>query len=111
MTIEAPEYEVVEITGTIKFVGGNEVTFTISADEDSAQGDQPWIGKSTDIRTLINEALGDNQFWFDGLVTCPNCGERVEESEMNHWPNLAEPISMCDSCEHDARRSGWEPGR
>lgn len=47
----------------------------------------------------------------EGTVICPNCGERVEEGEMNHWPNLAEPISMCDSCEHNARRSGWEPGQ
>lgn len=42
---------------------------------------------------------------------CPNCGERVPHGEMCHWPNLAEPISMCASCHHDARRSGWEPGQ
>lgn len=46
-----------------------------------------------------------------GKVMCPACGEYVEEGEMNYWPKLAEPVSMCDSCEHDARRSGWEPGR
>lgn len=47
----------------------------------------------------------------DGRVECPNCGEYVKPSEMNHWPKLAEPVSMCDSCEHNARRSGWEPGQ
>jgi len=44
----------------------------------------------------------------DGLVECPNCGERVDE--LNHWPKLNPPVSMCDSCVHNARRSGWEPG-
>lgn len=42
---------------------------------------------------------------------CPNCGERVPKGEMNHWPGLKPPVSMCNSCEHNARRSGWEPGQ
>lgn len=46
-----------------------------------------------------------------GEVRCPNCGEYVTPDKMNHWPNPTEPVSMCDSCEHNARRSGWEPGR
>jgi len=47
----------------------------------------------------------------EGLVECPNCSEFVEPDDMRHWPLLAEPVSMCGSCEHNARRSGWEPGR
>lgn len=46
-----------------------------------------------------------------GEVQCPNCDEYVDPDEMNHWPNLVEPVSMCNSCEHNARRSGWEPGQ
>ncbi|QUE25382.1 hypothetical protein SEA_FIZZLES_88 [Microbacterium phage Fizzles] len=46
-----------------------------------------------------------------GEVRCPNCGEYVRPTQMNHWPKLNPPVSMCDSCEHNARRSGWEPGR
>lgn len=46
----------------------------------------------------------------DGLERCPNCGEYVDPDDMSHWPNLREPVSMCSSCEHNARRSGWEPG-
>lgn len=48
---------------------------------------------------------------MEGMVACPNCGEWVDEDDMNHWPNLKEPISMCSSCTHNARRSGWEPGQ
>lgn len=102
--IEAPENEVVEITGTIEFVGGHKVTFTLSREEDRAEGEQPWIGKSTDVRSAINEAMGDRDFWDDGLATCPNCDERVDPGEMNY---LGLPYEMCDSCVHNAKRSGW----
>lgn len=47
----------------------------------------------------------------EGYVECPNCNGWRRAYEMNHWPELKEPVSMCDSCEHNARRSGWEPGR
>ena len=63
-----------------------------------------------EVATIDGEDAKD---YFDrlGKVRCPVCREYVEEDEMNHWPKLAQPVSMCDSCEHDARRSGWEPGR
>ncbi|AWN04707.1 hypothetical protein HOT29_gp089 [Microbacterium phage Squash] len=38
---------------------------------------------------------------------CDEC----EEAATNFWPKLAEPVQMCDSCTHNARRSGWEPGQ
>lgn len=44
-----------------------------------------------------------------GWVLCPNCGEWVE-GPLNEWPELNPPVIMCDSCLHNARRSGWEPG-
>lgn len=111
MTIEAPIHEVAEITATIEFVGGHKVTFTMDRSINRAEGEQPWLGKSADVRQAIFDAISDEEFWDDGQVECPNCGERVDPSEMNHWPLLAEPISMCDSCVHNARRSGWEPGQ
>lgn len=46
----------------------------------------------------------------DGRVQCPNCDEYVAPDEINTWPGATAPVTLCDSCEHDARRSGWEPG-
>lgn len=111
MTIEAPIHEVKSITGTIEFSDGSKVEFGVGDDHDWANGEQPWIGKSVDIRTAIVDAIRDAEFWDDGMVTCPNCDERVEKYEMNEFPLLAEPLSMCDSCVHNARRSGWSPGQ
>ena len=38
---------------------------------------------------------------------CDECEEEATE----FWPKLTPPVQLCDSCYHDARRSGWEPGR
>ncbi|MEV5068908.1 hypothetical protein MRBLMI12_000464 [Microbacterium sp. LMI12-1-1.1] len=37
--------------------------------------------------------------------------DQCDEEATNHWPNLKKPVQLCDACEHDARRSGWEPGQ
>lgn len=37
---------------------------------------------------------------------CVNCNEEATA----FYPNLTPPLQFCDSCDHDARRSGWEPG-
>lgn len=63
-----------------------------------------------EVYTLSSDDLCDGCV-AEGMQRCPNCGEWRSEGEMNHWPNLQKPISMCDSCEHDARRNGWEPGQ
>ena len=105
--IEAPENEVIELVATVEFVGGHKVTFTLSHDADYADfAEQPWLGKSTDIRTAIKDALADLEFWNDGRVRCPNCDELVDAGEMNY---AGLPYEMCDSCIHNAKRSGWEP--
>ncbi|MDF2990275.1 MAG: hypothetical protein K0S37_789 [Microbacterium sp.] len=65
-----------------------------------------------EVATLSSDNLCDGCVeWFATTTECPNCDERVPHNEMNHWPDLKEPVSMCDSCEHNARRSGWEPGQ
>ena len=38
------------------------------------------------------------------------CDECDEEAEI-FWPKLVEPVQLCSSCAHNARRSGWEPGQ
>lgn len=38
---------------------------------------------------------------------CDECDEQA----VNFWPNLKEPVQMCEGCTHNARRSGWEPGQ
>jgi hypothetical protein len=102
--IEAPEHEVVRITGTIEFTGGGVAGFTVGHDENIGSGEQPWIGKSTDIREAIIDAIAELGFWDDGRVYCPNCGELVDAGEMNY---TGPPYEMCDSCVHNAKRSGW----
>lgn len=38
---------------------------------------------------------------------CDECHEAATE----FYPNLKKSVQLCDSCAHNARRSGWEPGR
>lgn len=40
----------------------------------------------------------------------PKCDECDDEAT-EFWPNLTKPVKLCDDCYHNARRSGWEPGR
>ena len=63
-----------------------------------------------EVLTLSSDDLCDGCV-EEGTRRCLNCGEWTPESEMHLWPNLKEPVTMCDSCMHDARRSGWEPGQ
>ena len=71
-------------------------------------------GRGDDLDYEVETIDGEDAHDFInrlGMVQCPNCGEWVEPDEMKRWPNLTPPVTMCDSCEHDARRSGWEPGQ
>ncbi len=54
----------------------------------------------------------------EALPKCDECDTREGDEdqlghpiELSHWPRLIPPVQMCPSCEHNARRSGWEPGR
>lgn len=61
-----------------------------------------------DSYTVIEETI-----WEQGEYTkhrATRCDECDEEAT-NFWPKLVEPVQMCDSCTHNARRSGWEPGQ
>lgn len=40
----------------------------------------------------------------------PRCQECPEPATYS-WERLAVPVHLCDSCYHDAVRSGWEPGQ
>lgn len=61
------------------------------------------------LQELVDELLD-----FAGIAVAerevPECDE-CEEEATEFWPNLKEPVQMCDSCTYNARRSGWEPGR
>ena len=39
-------------------------------------------------------------------TTCDEC----DEPATSFWPKLTPPVQMCDSCAHNAHRSGWVPG-
>jgi hypothetical protein len=65
-----------------------------------------------EVATLSSDDLCDGCVEMLATTTpCPNCGERVPNDEMRYWLNLTPPVIMCAGCEHDARRSGWEPGQ
>ena len=40
----------------------------------------------------------------------PTCDECDERTDLTTWAHLRHPVTLCPACEHDARRSGWEPG-
>lgn len=61
--------------------------------------------------------------WCDGceerdtMPKCDECDTREGDGdhlghpiELSRWPNLKRPVQLCPSCEHNARRAGWEPG-
>lgn len=61
--------------------------------------------------------LWEETVWAPGAYTAEherlkaNKCDECDEQATNHWPNLKEPVQMCDGCTHNARRSGWEPGQ
>lgn len=68
----------------------------------------------------LYEALGVIVSPGKPIQLCDECGAREgdridyltsETVELNVWPKLNPPVQMCDSCTHNAYRSGWEPGR
>lgn len=97
------------VQGDIEYddIDNDELSYELDDDDyrECAQCGEAVLTLSAD--DLCDGCVEENE----GTVICPNCGERVVESDMSHWPNLAEPISMCSSCYHDARRGGWEPGQ
>lgn len=46
---------------------------------------------------------------YETLQTSP-CDECNEHPASHFWSNLPTPVQLCDSCLHNARRSGWELG-
>lgn len=70
-------------------------------------------GSGDDESAAAFELIGDLIAFNQITVTereVPECDE-CEEQATQFWPKLAEPVQMCDSCTHNARRSGWEPGQ
>lgn len=61
-----------------------------------------------DLPTIPDHRLEGEFDWAE--YTSPSCDE-CDEVATNFWPELKEPVKLCDSCEHNARRSGWEPGQ
>lgn len=73
-------------------------------------------------RTAAYVRDADNLDWFAETFIDPIVAELVElhgkpkcdecdKDATEFWPKLAEPVQLCDECTHNARRSGWEPGR
>lgn len=71
-------------------------------------------GDSNDEEIQALQELVDELLDFAGItvhdVEVEECDECDNEAT-NFWLELKKPVQMCDSCEHNARRSGWEPGQ
>lgn len=84
------------------------ITAMVTRAREAAEGD----GNDEEIDAL-NELI-DELLSFASIEVeeseVPECDE-CEEIATNFWPNLTEPVQLCDSCTHNARRSGWEPGQ
>lgn len=62
-----------------------------------------------EVLTLSTDGLCDGCVEEQETTTeCRNCGERVPNGDMCY---VGTPDEMCDSCDHNARRSGWIPPR
>lgn len=60
-----------------------------------------------DVHSLSSDGLCDGCVEeLETTTMCPNCGERVDNDEMNY---VGTKNAMCDSCVHNAVRSGWTP--
>lgn len=80
-----------------------EVTYTCGG-----CGAELWTaeeGRGTTVGTP-DEALEEHL----AELTGPTCDECDERDGLTTWGNLRAPVTLCASCEHDARRSGWAPG-
>lgn len=115
-----------------------DMPFTLSAYKDADDGTQGQtslqIGGERclvggEIPEMLHELVG---YWSASAVLDPNdnplpdtsatwreyvaieqnpCDECDERPATQFWPKLATPVQLCDPCTHNARRSGWEPGR
>lgn len=127
------------IVGTITFDDGETVEFGLGDEVDWRSGNRTDVlGDAVDVTTAINQALLDEELYAfqSDLRECSRCGEEVSilnsddeclgceeerasfvecdecpEKATNFWPNLKEPVKLCASCTHNARRSGWGPGQ
>ncbi|WP_217181585.1 hypothetical protein [Streptomyces sp. AC495_CC817] len=69
---------------------------------------------SNDEEIQALQDLVDSLLSYAGItvheVEVEECDECDDEAT-NFWPELKEPVQLCASCTHNARRSGWEPGQ
>ena len=61
---------------------------------------------------------GYSELMIEPEPDCPEHGEQpdnqraeCEEEATEFYTELAMPVQLCASCDHNARRSGWEPGQ
>lgn len=104
----------------------DNTTIALSTNDELAEL-YPGIEESGDDVLLALEAPGNSHLvvvegdleWFARTIwkivfdksapptTCDQC----DQAATQYWPELKKPVRLCDSCVHDARRSGWEPGQ
>lgn len=89
-------------------VDQDRIANSYQAAKDAAEGDSN-DGEISALNDLVDELMA-----YIGItvkeIEVPECDECDEQATW-FWPNLTEPVQMCDSCTHNARRSGWEPGQ
>lgn len=75
---------------------------------DAANGDSN-DGEIDLLRELVDELLSYAAITVqtEEVTQCDECDDEADVT----WPKLNPPVALCDSCHHNARRSGWEPGQ
>lgn len=87
------------------YIVQNEDGFIVDVFRDADEATAAYQGEGCSV---IEETIWEPGEYAKYQATkCDEC----EEIATNFWPKLIEPVQMCDSCTHNARRSGWEPGQ
>lgn len=66
-----------------------------------------FMGDRDDVNVWEETVWAPGEYAKHKANECDQCDDQA----VNFWPNLKEPVQMCESCTHNARRSGWEPGQ
>lgn len=95
---------------TLAFTGTRDDSIEDAYDEWNAAREGDSNDDELDAARSLIEALLDYASITEETADYESCDE-CDEPATIFWPKLTDPVQLCDSCTHNARRSGWEPGQ
>ncbi len=94
------------------------LTFTGPPDDSIGDAYDEWNaareGDSNDAEHDSARELIEALLSYAGIIEQSTEVEECDECDDDatvFWPKLNPPVQLCNSCHHNARRSGWEPGQ